>query len=266
MQFYVFPWVTDDIRSAARRRSGRLAAQAAAAVGVKCRHEQSQAGSRNTRDTTTQPDKLTPVVRVRGTGVRSDTAVKIAMERTRDFFGQVQSAYRRWQGKEGRGKHKISWAGEVHFLRIFLPGIFHIERNKKDGWDIILSSNTEMLNTYVASKGRSVANKLIWTEPKRHICMKSVLGFYGGGKWGVWQLICFSIRCSQQFPSSRKVVGCRFDLRSPSTIMFLDLFYFYVYLEFEIQITAFSDLNLKARSVGSETLSPSCRSEICSGI
>ena len=58
----------------------------------------------------------------------------------------------------------------------------------------------------------------------------------------------------------------RFYLRSPSTIMFLDLFYFYVYLEFEIQITAFSDLNLKARSVGSETLSPSCRSEICSGI
>ena len=82
----------------------------------------------------------------------------------------------------------------------------------------------------------------------------------------MWQLICFSIRCSQQFPSSRKVVGSRFDLLSPSTIMFLDLFYFYVYLEFEIQITAFSDLNLKARSVGSETLSPSCRSEICSGI
>ena len=41
---------------------------------------------------------------------------------------------------------------------------------------------------------------------------------------------------------------------------------FYVYLVFEIQITAFSDLNLKARSVGSETLWPSCRSEICSGI
>ena len=188
---FMFPWVTDDIRSAARRRSGRLAAQAAAAVGVKCRHEQSQAGSQNTRNTTTQPDKLTPAVRVRGTGVRSDTAVKIAMERTRDFFGQVQSAYRRWQGKEGRGKHKISWAGEVHFLRIFLPGIFHIERNKKDGWDIILSSNTEMLNTYVASKGRSVANKLIWTEPKRHTCIKSVVRFYGKlgcGNSSVWVL------------------------------------------------------------------------------
>ena len=55
-----------------------------------------------------------------------------------------------------------------------------------------------MLNTCVASKGRSVANKLIWTEPKRHICMKSVLGFYGGGKWGVWQLICVNIRCSHR--------------------------------------------------------------------
>ena len=58
---------------------------------------------------------------------------------------------------------------------------------------------------------------------------------------------------------------CRFDLQSPSTIMFLDLFYLYVYLVFEIQITAFSDLNLKARSVESETLWSSCRSEICSG-
>ena len=35
------------------------------------------------------------------------------------WFGAVQGAYRRWQGKEGRGEHRISWAEEVHFLSVF---------------------------------------------------------------------------------------------------------------------------------------------------
>ena len=68
---------------------------------MKCRHEQSQAGSQNTRDTTTQPDKLTPVVRVRGTGVRSDTAVKTALERTWDFLAQCRVYIGGDRGKKG---------------------------------------------------------------------------------------------------------------------------------------------------------------------
>ena len=49
------------------------------------------------------------------------------------WFGAVQGAYRRWQGKEGRGEHRISWAEEVHFQSVFFRAFPTLSATKKMG-------------------------------------------------------------------------------------------------------------------------------------